>query len=154
LSRTTFHLDPFDRPEDDHRPRVIFGDLVVAREAWRLRADAVDIAERRRADAADPARHFLNIRRWASEHHLPRYVFARSQLEPKPLFLDLESQASVALLSHLLKQAIKVDPAGGVLLSEMLPRPDQCWLEDAAGNRYASELRLLAVDPVPYPVSS
>jgi hypothetical protein len=29
----------------------------------------------------------------------------------------------------------------------MLPGPDELWLTDAAGARYAAELRLVAVDP-------
>jgi len=28
----------------------------------------------------------------------------------------------------------------------MLPAPDQTWLPDAEGNRYTSELRMVAVD--------
>jgi hypothetical protein len=33
----------------------------------------------------------------------------------------------------------------------MLPDPGGCWLRDSAGERYTSEVRLLAVDPTPYP---
>jgi hypothetical protein len=32
-----------------------------------------------------------------------------------------------------------------VAVSEMLPRPEECWLE-LDGERYTSELRLVAVD--------
>jgi hypothetical protein len=28
----------------------------------------------------------------------------------------------------------------------MLPGPDECWLADADGNHYVSELRMVAVD--------
>jgi hypothetical protein len=33
----------------------------------------------------------------------------------------------------------------------MLPTPEDCWLPDAAGNRYTSELRLVCVDRTRYP---
>jgi hypothetical protein len=32
----------------------------------------------------------------------------------------------------------------------MLPTPDQVWLTDGDGQRYTSELRILACDPVRY----
>jgi hypothetical protein len=40
-----------------------------------------------------------------------------------------------------------VKKASVVHVSEMLPAFDGCWLRDAAGQRYASELRIVAVDP-------
>jgi hypothetical protein len=151
LSRSTFHVDPFDRPDDVHSPRIVVGEVVVARETWRVTAGALGLAERRRADPDDDAKTFLAVRRWAHEHDVPRYVFAKSAKEPKPMFLDLESQKCVDLLSHLLKRAALGHSPGAVAISEMLPEPDRCWLRDGAGRRYTSELRLLAVDPVPYP---
>ena len=33
------------------------------------------------------------------------------------------------------------------VVSEMLPTPDQLWLQNAQGERYTSELRIVAVDP-------
>jgi hypothetical protein len=151
LSRATFHIDQFDRPDDVHSPRIVVGDVVVAREKWRVTADGLGVAERRRADPGEHARTFLAVRRWARENDVPRFVFAKSVKEPKPIFLDLESQKGVELLSHLLKQAAAYDSHDHVVMSEMLPEPDRCWLQDSPGNRYTSEVRLLAVDPVPYP---
>jgi hypothetical protein len=151
LSRATFQVDPFDQPDDIHSPRILIDDVVVAREKWRLSGDAIGIVDRRRADAGDPARHFLAARRWARENDVPRYVFAKSAREAKPIFLDLQSQKYVELLCHLLKQAAGGDAPHHVTISEMLPAPERCWLRDGAGHRYTSELRLLAVDPVPYP---
>jgi len=82
---------------------------------------------------------------------VPRYVFAKSPREPKPIFLDLESQPCVELLSHLLKRASAGGSREPLTISEMLPEPERCWLQDRKGDRYTSELRLLAIDPVPYP---
>jgi hypothetical protein len=36
-----------------------------------------------------------------------------------------------------------------VELSEMLPAPEQNWLQDAAGQKYTSELRMIIADQVP-----
>jgi hypothetical protein len=152
LSRAAFHVDPFERPQDAHTPRLLVGDVVVARERWRLSASTLGLVERRRADPDDRGNEFLSLRRWARENQVPRYLFARSEAEPKPLFLDLESLPCVELLSHLLKRA-NAGQASPVVLSEMLPAPDDCWLRDGVGRRYTSELRLLAVDPVPYPLT-
>ncbi|HZF40915.1 MAG TPA: hypothetical protein VE715_18985, partial [Blastocatellia bacterium] len=33
-----------------------------------------------------------------------------------------------------------------LIVTEMLPRLGELWLPDAEGNRYASELRMIAVD--------
>jgi hypothetical protein len=34
-----------------------------------------------------------------------------------------------------------------IRFTEMVPAPEQCWLRDPEGNRYVSELRLVAVGP-------
>jgi len=151
LSRATFQIDPFDRPDLVRSPRIVVGDVVVARERWRLTADALGIVSRRRADPGDDPRSFLALRQWARANGVPRYVYAKSAKEPKPIFLDLESQKCAELLAHLLKQAAGGNSPGPVTISEMLPEPERCWLQDASGDRFTSEVRLLAVDPIPYP---
>lgn len=152
LSRSTFHVEPFERPQDAHRPRVRIGDVVVARETWRIAGNEVGVRDRRRADPHARSGTYLAVRRWARDRDIPRYVFAKSPKEPKPLFLDLESQACVELLAHLLRRATDAGTDHAITLSEMLPDPQHCWLGDARGNRYTSEVRLLAIDPVSYPV--
>jgi hypothetical protein len=129
-----------------HRPRVWLDEVIVAREAWRL--DAPSLASWARDEA--PAR-FLEVTRTAMALQWPRYLFAKSSGETKPIFVDLESPALVELLC---KQA---RGAASMVVSEMLAAPDECWLEDAEGQRYVAELRLLAVDPktwVPCPNSA
>jgi hypothetical protein len=151
LSRSTFHADPFDQPDVCHVPRIMVGEVVVSREKWRVTPTTFGVVQRPRADPGEDAQVFLAVRRWAGENGVPRYVFAKSSREPKPIFLDLESQPCVELLSHLLKRASAGGSPEPLTISEMLPAPDRCWLRDGAGNRYTSELRLLAIDPVPYP---
>jgi hypothetical protein len=151
LSRATFQVDPFDRPDDAHSPRIVVGDLVVAREKWRVNANTFGVAERRRADPTDNAKNFLAVRTWARENEVPRYVFAKSSKEPKPIFIDLESQACIELFSYLLKRSAADDSPNHLSIAEMLPEPEGCWLRDSTGDRYTSEMRLLAVDPASYP---
>lgn len=120
-----------------HRPRVMFDGVVVARESWRFTEAQLDFAK-----APTPSERFLAARQWARAAGLPRYVFARSPNEVKPVFVDLHSPVLVEVLAR------QVRGAPSLAVEEMLPTPEQCWLEDAAGQRYAAELRMLAVDPV------
>ena len=148
LSRATLHIDAFDRPHESHSPRIRVGELVVSRETWRVRVADIGITERRGPDPGAGARHFLAVRAWARQNDVPRYVFIRSLTEPKPMFLDLESQACIELLGHVLRRTVARDATANVVISEMLPEPERAWLRDRAGHRYVSELRFLAVDPI------
>jgi len=42
----------------------------------------------------------------------------------------------------------------GVRFTEMLPGPEGCWLQDADGHRYTSQLRVIAVDLTRWPTRS
>lgn len=119
-----------------HRPRIWLDDVVIAREAWR-----VDRAHLDAWSKDDAAQRFLEVARTARALHWPRWVFVKSPLETKPIYVDLTSPPLVELLC---KQARE---APNLVVSEMLPAPDECWLEDAEGQRFVAELRLLAVDP-------
>jgi len=77
---------------------------------------------------------------------MPRRVFAKSPLERKPMYLDLESRLLAGILCRHARRAAAEPDAHTIHLTEMLPTPDQCWLSDSAGNRYAAELCLVAVD--------
>ncbi len=129
-------------PPGAHTPRVTIDDLVVSRERWTL--PATDAAF---ADTTDESTRYLHARRWAASHGLPRYVFCRFTGERKPIYADLTSLASIDLVARSLRRCRRT---GGddatVTIVEMLPTPDQMWLTDAAGQRYASELRMVAVD--------
>jgi hypothetical protein len=74
-------------------------------------------------------------------------VFVRFTGEPKPVYADLTSLASIDLISRSLRRARRHAGADAtVTVVEMLPAPDQAWLTDAQGLRYTSELRMVAVD--------
>jgi hypothetical protein len=82
---------------------------------------------------------------WARRHGLPRRVFARSPLERKPMLVDFASPALCRILRRWSATTAERAPDAQMELTEMLPNPDDCWLEDEAGL-HTSELRLVAVD--------
>jgi len=119
-------------PFAESGPRITVGRTVLRRASWCTRA-----AERP-AQASD-------IDTWARELGLPRRVFCLPAGEAKPVYVDFRSPALTRNLHRMLGRAATADPDATVRFSEMLPGPDQCWLEHH-GARYTSELRLVAVD--------
>ena len=111
-----------------HQPRLTVGRVVLRREAWAVAADEIP-------DALDA---------WARDLGMPRRVFVKTPNERKPFYLDLDSAVLRRIaLRHIRAAAGREEP---VRFTEMLPGPDRCWLSDAAGRRYASELRLVGVE--------
>ena len=105
-------------------------------ESWSFDPSTLEFAT-----VADPIDRMLAIDRWASQHQLPRFMFYKIPEEQKPCFVDLESPHFVDLMAHLVRKSSRIS------FSEMLPAPDDLWLADRNGARYASELRIVAVDP-------
>ena len=120
-----------------HTPRITIDKVVVSRERWTFAPTDLPFAH-----LEDAAERYIELRRWARSHDLPRLLFYKVPEEPKPCFLDLDSPSFVDLFLKLVRKASKVH------VSEMLPSVDECWLADAEGRRYTSELRIAAVDPV------
>ncbi|MFJ6617736.1 lantibiotic dehydratase [Kitasatospora sp. NPDC091335] len=118
-----------------HVPRIRCGRVVLRRESWR-----VPVAELRpwspggHPVAADAAAH-LGAVRLRERLGLPRHCFVKIPGEPKPVFLDWEAPLLVRQLVRLAKGT-----EGALEFSEMLPGPDELWL-DVAGHRHTSELR-------------
>ena len=77
---------------------------------------------------------------------MPRRVFAKSPLERKPMYLDTRSPLLAQILCRHARRAAEEAPGSRFRFTEMLPSPEQCWLADRNGNRYVSELRVVAVD--------
>jgi amino acid adenylation domain-containing protein len=129
-------------PPSPHTPRVTIDDLVVIRERWTLAATDLTFA-----DTADERTRYLQARAWAASLDLPRHVFLRFTGERKPIYADLTSLASIDLISRSVRRARRnAGAAATVTVVEMLPDPGEVWLIDADGERYTSELRLVAVD--------
>jgi len=56
---------------------------------------------------------------------------------------------SVAIFAKMVRLSRELGgPAAPISLSEMLPDPDHLWLPDVEGQRYTSELRMVALDQV------
>jgi hypothetical protein len=127
--------------EVGHRPRVTIDRLVVSRESWSSLP-----AELGFAFEDDDLDRFAAARAWAADRGIPRFVFARSPIEVKPVFADIDSPVYVDLLARLVRRSHEARPDRPVTLTEMLPSPADVWLPDAAGRRYTCELRMIAVD--------
>jgi hypothetical protein len=128
-------------PTADHSPRVTIDRLVVARETWRLPAVEAAFAEEK-----DEARRFVRARQWREDLGLPRFVFVVSPTESRPFYVDFDSPVYVTVLAKALRRLARKDPVGRVVITEMLPSPEETWLTDGQGDAYTSELRFVAVD--------
>ena len=132
------HLQVFAPPQivmppvrlGNHTPRIEIGDLVFQRERWFLPEGSQKEIE----EATTNSELFIAVAKARHEQGWPRYVFAKSKTEPKPILLDFNNPFALEMLRHLLQM-------GPVALAEMLPSPEGLWLRRSDGG-YTSELRL------------
>ncbi|MCP4445502.1 MAG: hypothetical protein GY811_09190 [Myxococcales bacterium] len=122
-----------------HRPRISIGGLIVGRETWHFESAEIPFAESPRG-----VEQFVEARRWAEEYGLPPRVFVKTPEETKPVYIDLTSPVYVEIFVRLARQA------STLMVSEMLPEIGQQWLRDQEGSQFTSEVRIVAVDPVPW----
>jgi hypothetical protein len=122
----------FDPVGDDEPGRRTIGRTVIRRARWT-------------APAHELAAAGNDLANWARRRGLPRRVFARSPLERKPMLVDFQSPALRRVLRRWSAATAERAPGARIELTEMLPGPGECWLEDDAGL-HTSELRLVAVD--------
>jgi hypothetical protein len=125
-------------PPERDSPRITVDDLTVTRERWCFSAEALGSIVGTRSDRVD------SVRRWAGDAGIPRFTFYRVPAETKPIYLDLESPPLVEIFAKAVRGS------AWVRVTEMLPSHDELWLEDAAGRRYTSEIRLAFVDPIAF----
>jgi hypothetical protein len=123
-----------------HCPRITVDRLVVARESWTFDAGEIAFAREK-----NESQRFLDARRWARQNGFPRHAFVKIPVEPKPFYVDFDSPIYVNILAKAIRRGAQAGPSS-VTITEMLPTPDHAWLVDADGNRYTSELRMVAVD--------
>jgi len=126
----------------EHSPRITVDRMVMARETWRFAAGGEDMAF---AVEKNEARRFVRTLRWRRERDLPRFVFVVSPTEPRPFYVDFESPVYVNIFTKAVRRLAREQPEANLKVSEMLPSPEQTWLTDHHGERYTSELRLIAV---------
>lgn len=129
-------------PTVAHVPRITIDELVIFREQWSFPCGDVPFAH-----LPSTEERFIGARRLIRGHGIPRWAFARVPFEKKPYYVDFENPVSVDSLAKVIRRGAEKDAATPVTLGEMLPTPEQCWLRDAEGNRYTSELRLAVVNP-------
>nr|ASV46747.1 hypothetical protein [uncultured bacterium] len=127
-------------PDVPHRPRITLDRLVLCRESWTSAAD-----DMRWAFVKDERDRFAAARAWTSARGIPDRVFVKVPVEEKPSVADFTSLVLVNALAKAVRRTAGTN-GGTVTLSEMLPGPHTAWLHDAEGNRYTSELRMVAVD--------
>ena len=110
-----------------HTPRVVLDNLVVARETWRTTVGGCGFV-----DARGERDRYLAVRAWRRQLGLPEQVYVKLGTETKPCFVDLGSPAFANMLCAMVRAA-RVDGGDAVSLvvSEMLPTPDQAWVPDA-----------------------
>ncbi|MGH3378627.1 MAG: lantibiotic dehydratase, partial [Actinoallomurus sp.] len=128
---------------EPHTPRITIDRLVVTRETWRTTIGGTGLVT-----ATGRVPEYLAARRLRRTLGLPERLFAKIATEVKPVYLDLTSPRYVSAFSTMLRTASETHGDDTpVILSELLPGPDQAWLPDAQGRRYCSELRIQLRDP-------
>jgi hypothetical protein len=124
-----------------HTPRISIDQLIIHRETWDLPAKDLGFAFDK-----DSAGRFLGARRWAAENDIPQYIFVKSPIEIKPLYVDLGSPVLVDIFSRIVRQAEESREGARICISEMVPGPHELWLPDSKGRLYTSEFRIVALD--------
>ena len=125
-----------------HTPRITIDRLIVSRETWRFPPADITFAT-----IKDDADRYVAARRWVQQNSLPRFVFVKAPVEPKPVYVDFDSPIFVHLLAKIVRrQAQEGKEAATIAFSEMMPTFEQLWLPDAEDNRYTSEFRIVALD--------
>jgi hypothetical protein len=129
-------------PPRRHTPRVTIDRLVVTREAWCFSADEMEFAHLK-----EEADRFVGLHRWAREHGMPRFVFIKAPIEPKPFYVDFESPILINFFTKTVRHTLREASEDHVItVTEMIPTPDQLWVTDAAGQCYTAELRMVAIE--------
>lgn len=120
-------LGPVSIDLGSYTPRIVVGGVVLQRARWRVR-----LPER----AEDAYGQWLALHRIRAQHRLPRHVYVRHPAEPKPLYVDFADPMAVLDLARL--------TSADVVVSEMLPTPEQLWWRPN-DQPHCAELRLGAV---------
>lgn len=125
-----------------HIPRINFDRLIISRETWNFSVSQLAFASEK-----DEAARFIAARRWARSHGMPRFVFVKSSSEVKPFYVDFDSPTYLNIFTRTIRPDSEGDAGDArIAVTEMLPTHDQTWLPDAEGQRYTSELRIVAYD--------
>jgi hypothetical protein len=125
-----------------HIPRIAIDHLVICRESWQWPAHEIAFIHEK-----DEAKRFMEARRWMQRYSIPRFVFASIPGERKPFYVDFASPIYINIFTKAARRCLQLMPEDRLIkISEMLPDPTQLWLQDANGNHYTSELRIVALE--------
>jgi hypothetical protein len=114
-----------------HTPRIEVDGVVYQRERWRFAGVASEVG------GSDALERFVGWQEWRDGAALPDEVFVRAAGEPKPVHVDFRSVLSVEAFDYLARKSTEL------VVTEMLPASDECWLEGADGV-HTCELRFVA----------
>jgi hypothetical protein len=121
---------------DRFSPRVYVDGVVVERASWGLHHEDFERQHRRRRTLGES---LLAVTRARAKHGFPRWIYVRfGSLDSKPMLIDCEIPE---LCDVLMRKLSSPDSPGEVHVSEMLPTPDQLWLQSEQGG-HCAELRL------------
>jgi hypothetical protein len=116
-------------------PRVVLGDVVIARARWVVDRDALFLPGQK---IPDQFAMLKQARKAAAALGIPRRCFLKVPSERKPVLFDLRAPALLDLGWHLSTKAREL------VLTELLPGPDALWLRGRQG-RHCAELRTTMV---------
>lgn len=131
----------FDTVAFSYLPRIRCGRAVLCRRRWSLPAGRLQVLDLKRKWLTDDVRYFLFATALREEFGFPRRTFAKFSHEPKPIYVDWTSPLLIRQFARLAR--VMPDDAH-VEISEMLPGPEDLWL-DADGKPRTSEIRCAVV---------
>ena len=114
----------------EHTPRIEIDGVVYQRERWEFSS-----TQCKAAFSQQSFETFINIKKLQEQYQLPDWVYIRGSAERKPILLDLQNFFCLELLQSMLEKN------DYILFEEMLPAPEQLWLQDDQG-KYSCELRM------------
>jgi hypothetical protein len=126
-----------------HSPRIMIDQLVLARESWTFRADELSWAA-----LTSEADRFLAARAWRARHGIAERAYYKVPVEDTPTFVDFSSLVYVNILAKSIRTLNR-----WTCRVQSCPELSQLWLQDAAGERYTSELRIRPPASRPRPLN-
>lgn len=122
---------PFQVEIGDWTPRIMIGDTVYQRERWKVTRDG----RWRKKYAGTSFELFYDMLKLQKELKMPEYVYVKLNTEPKPFLIDFHNYFLLEMWDSFMKEGQVAT------VTEMLPGPEQLWLQDAEGTRYCAEIR-------------
>jgi hypothetical protein len=115
-------------------PRILFENVMLQRARWEVECKSWQTEQ----GISHPFDLMLHFYRLKEREGMPDWVFVRVEGERKPFCIDFANVFLLEMLQGHLKSL------GVAVYSEMLPAPDQLWLEHE-GERYCCEFRAMSL---------